>query len=285
VLGQGGCGVVFKARDKITDTIVAVKMIPITSRATRDSNGMTAYEREVNIHSSLDHPGIVKMHGAFRAPYNSAAWLTPTDWRISPTTTCLFIVMEFLLGGSLYELNSKSTFSEAAILSIGNQLRSALLYIHGKGVMHRDIKLENILVASVDTAGIPQVKITDFGLSTDEAHPKDEVGTIYYRPPEMLWGSPYTQKVDLWSLGVLIFELASGGINPFSPKDEDSLDEDEFHDEIRRNIRCSTPDFDLIGSVKIRGITKILLDRSPNARTLSKKERTETTATKAELSA
>jgi len=131
----------------------------------------------------------------------------------------MHLILELCAGGELYELQRKvGNFSEANAAVLLRQMLSALVHIHGHYVMHRDLKLENWLVADTDTLSI---KLSDFGLSIrllpgQRAH--DKVGSPYYVAPEVLDGD-YDACADIWSLGIIMYILLSGA-PPFNGKDQ-----------------------------------------------------------------
>ena len=104
------------------------------------------------------------------------------------------------------------------------QLLKGVKYLHSLGIMHRDLKLENVMV-QVNEEGKTCLKIADFGLSTILECGKrinEQVGTPYYNSPELLRNEPYTFEVDVWSLGIICFILQTG-MMPFNPNDDDEL--------------------------------------------------------------
>jgi calcium-dependent protein kinase len=141
----------------------------------------------------LDHPSILKIHEVY-----------PEDKRI-------YIVTEQCTGGELFdELNMRSFFEEPEAAKLVQQLLSAAAYIHNQGVVHRDLKLENILIDSKKSLVI---KLSDFGASTffkkQDKLITDCIGTPYYVAPEVLLGE-YDEKCDLWSIGVISYMLLTG---------------------------------------------------------------------------
>jgi serine/threonine protein kinase len=130
-------------------------------------------------------------------------------------------VLEYLAGGDLFEYLSKREFkiTEDRARSIAHQIASALFYLHSYGIVHRDIKLENILL--MEDTDSSQIKLVDFGLSKmlgpgDTS--TDPYGTLAYVAPEVLMQKPYRFKVDNWSLGIIVYVMLSGML----PFDSDS---------------------------------------------------------------
>lgn len=146
--------------------------------------------REIEIQSNLRHPNILRLYGYFH-----------DDKRV-------FLILEYASQGELYKQLAKCTrFSEKVASRYIAQMASALAYLHRKHVIHRDIKPENILV---DSRGY--LKIADFGWSVHapSARRNTLCGTLDYLPPEMVEGREHSEKVDIWSLGVLTYEFLVG---------------------------------------------------------------------------
>lgn len=108
---------------------------------------------------------------------------------------------------------------------VARQILSAITYCHSKGVVHRDLKPENILIESIQENGKINIKIIDFGTAlfvSPEAKMKETLGTPYYIAPEVLIGS-YTEKCDIWSIGVILFIMLSGTAPFNGPTDDDIM--------------------------------------------------------------
>lgn len=160
----------------------AMKSIHL-SRVT-DEMFIQELENEIKILRSLDHPHIVKPIETFF--YRNQ----------------IFMIMELCSGGDLY---SRDPYTEEEAARIVSSILSALVYMHGRNIAHRDLKYENILF--VNDSPNAEIKLIDFGLSKvygDNAQLTDGVGTIYTMAPEVLKGT-YTQKADIWSVGVLAY--------------------------------------------------------------------------------
>jgi serine/threonine protein kinase len=142
--------------------------------------------------SKLNHPNIVKLYEAYERRRH------------------IYLVMDYCSGGDLTDRH----FNEAECALVLSKILSAVAYMHEKGVVHRDLKLENVVLDKAST-----IKIIDFGLATkylSDEHKvmTDRVGTIYTMAPQVLQGV-YDSKCDLWAIGVIAFMLLSDGINPF----------------------------------------------------------------------
>ena len=193
-------GVVYEAVDQELGRHVAVKLLIETKD--NDSSALERFWREARAASSLNHPGICTIH-----EFNQSAEMP-------------FIVMELMEGNSLEKLYRGHVTPYTKLLEMGVQLADALDAAHRKGILHRDIKPSNIFVTNSG-----QVKILDFGLakldsasanadaSTVESPLTDSgstMGTIAYMSPEQARGEPLDARSDLFSLGVVLYEMATG---------------------------------------------------------------------------
>ncbi|KAG1383397.1 hypothetical protein G6F61_001397 [Rhizopus arrhizus] len=156
-------------------------------------------KREIEIQAHLHHPNIIRLFGYFHDETN------------------IYVVLEYAEQGELYKkLEAKGRFSEAEAAKYIVQLSDALEYMHSFGVIHRDLKLENILLSKQGS-----VKLGDFGWSVHDPRPRRRTfcGTLDYLPPEMIANEPHTEAVDVWSLGVICYELIVGK-PPFEELDD-----------------------------------------------------------------
>ena len=187
-LGNGKFGKVFLAREKKSHFIVALKVLykeQLTKAGVEHQ-----LRREIEIQAHLRHPNILRLYGYF---YDD---------------TRIYLILEFAAKGELYkELQKNKMFDEKRSAKYIKSLAGALAYCHTKHVIHRDIKPENLLL---DMRG--ELKIADFGWSVHAPHNRRTTlcGTLDYLPPEMIEGKPHDQMVDVWSLGVLMYEFLCG---------------------------------------------------------------------------
>lgn len=201
-LGTGGFAVVKRAIDKQTGDDVAIKVV---ERA-RYKSGDKSLRRETDILKRVDHPNCIRLYAIFE-----------TDKRV-------FIVTELVSGGELLDrVITNGNYSEQDAANIIYQLVSGVAYLHEKGIVHRDLKLENILLDN-DSNDAP-IKIADFGLSKCFT-PNDVLSTMcgspQYVAPEILQMSDgvanqYSPACDMWSVGIIMFILLSG----YSPFDDE----------------------------------------------------------------
>jgi aurora kinase len=275
-LGGGAQSHVVKGRDKIDGSIYAIKII--------DYNCNRKYaDRELKIHQSLDYPGVVRLHGHYFVsdhPSNS-----------------LCLVLEYcphtMLDVTRDKPNGRIDEAEAAIYMA--DITKTLVYLHEKKVMHRDIKLSNILVSTDNKA-----KIADFGISASIRDPhlrKTIIGTEGYMAPEIenntaaseegkillskakeggaglagldipvgvdLYNSQYNEKVDLWSLGATLYAMVSGNLPCEDDETEYNSDFDFSFEGSSSMNNFDLPDF---LSIDVCDLILGLLEEDPNDR-------------------
>ena len=197
-LGRGAMGSVFKAKDPAVGRIVALKTIHTTAlEGAQSEEYRTRFYREARASGVLAHPGIVPV------------------FDVGEDQGAPFLVMEFVEGRTLAEAMKKGErFTLDRVCEIGQQIAEALGYAHRQGVIHRDIKPANILMTSKEVYGSERPRITDFGIaklaSSDITTTGQLLGTPSFMPPEQFTGSPIDGRADLFSLGVILYSLATG---------------------------------------------------------------------------
>jgi serine/threonine protein kinase len=213
-IGKGGMGAVYKARQPGLDRLVALKILPPS--AASGLGFAERFNREARALARLNHPNIVTVHDFGQV----AAGALPN----APAGTLHYLIMEYVDGGNLRQIERAGQFTPEQALAIVPQICEALQFAHNEGIVHRDIKPENILM---DKRG--RVKITDFGiakilgLTADNAPltgARDVVGTPHYMAPEQI-EKPRTvdHRADIYSLGVVFYEMLTGElpIGRFAP--------------------------------------------------------------------
>jgi len=190
-LGSGGFGVVWEARDERLDRPVAVKVIP--------REGGRRAEREARAAARLNHPGIVTL-------YESGADADAT-----------YLVSELVSGRTLGDAIEDGALSDRDVLVIGAALCDALGHAHAQGVIHRDVKPQNVILPAAGTA-TAVAKLTDFGVASllgaeRLTRTSDVVGTLAYMAPEQAEGRPAGEAADVYALALVLYE-ALAGVNP-----------------------------------------------------------------------
>jgi len=205
-LGQGAYGAVKLGVNKETKSKVAIKIV---EKNKLKKGELDLVKKEIDILSLCKHPNIVIFYETFE------------------NSEYIFIVTEYIKGGNLKYFTSHHTMTEKEIYSVLIQLIEALSYLHNFGIVHRDIKPENVMIANYLENKKFEIKLLDFGLSTilsPNETTTEKCGTMYYMSPEVLQNIPYNKSVDVWSVGVLLYVLASseypfdnGGGDEFNP--------------------------------------------------------------------
>lgn len=218
VLGEGLFGVVKKGIHKKTNEVVAVKII---TKEKLQTGEIDLIRTEIDLMKLFRHPNIVKLIDHFECSEN------------------IYIVMEYLEGGTLvdYLENKNKKLDEKIIAKIMHNIGSVIKYINSYGVIHRDLKPENIMLT--DKGDNPTIKMIDFGLTrtlADGEKIADGFGTVAYVAPEVLTRKPYNKQIDIWSMGVILYFLISGGKLPFS-------DENNDEEKIAKKIVLMDPTF------------------------------------------
>jgi serine/threonine-protein kinase len=202
-IGQGGMGVVFRARDQLVGEVVALKVLLRPSGATAEL-ATELFRREVRLARRVTHPHVVRIHD------------------LGEHAGCLYLTMELVAGHDLRrELPGGRVLSALRVCSLGAAIASGLEAAHAAGVVHRDLKPENILLGDGG-----RVLVSDFGIARavgreGEALTGGFVGTPHYVAPEQLEGGLPGPEVDVYALGLVLYEALVGdfafeGATPFA---------------------------------------------------------------------
>ncbi|KAG1761616.1 Pkinase-domain-containing protein [Suillus occidentalis] len=222
VIGEGAYGKVRLGTHRITSTRVAIKQIPKAMSA--------SLTREIHHHRQLHHPHVTQMY------------------EVIATESHIWIVTELCCGGELFDyLAEKGRLSERESSIIFGQLALAVAYLHEKGIVHRDLKLENVLLDERC-----RVKLGDFGFTREYdrgVYMETFCGTTGYAAPEMLQGKRYLgPEVDVWSMGVILYCLLTGTL-PFDDDDEAIMKEKVIKGKYEDPEWLSTDARDLVRSI------------------------------------
>lgn len=209
-IGKGGYSVVKLVKHKKSGKKYALKCA-MKIRKNKDRTRKT--RKEVEILYKLHHTNIIHLRG----------WFEDAEY--------VYMVLEYLQGRDLGKYFRKDLPKKSVTKSIIKQVVKALLYCHKKNILHRDIKLENILINKEN-----EIKLTDFGLCTvkkytDEYY-TDVVGTARYIAPEILNDEGYDENIDVWGIGIVLFMLLTGEY-PFDGKKRESIFHRIKHKEIK----------------------------------------------------
>ncbi len=190
-LGGGGMGVVYKAHDMRLDRYVALKFLP--PAADDDDERLKRLIVEARAASALDHPNICTIHQIDQT--NDGHW---------------FIVMAYYHGETVKRRIERQPMSVDEVLDFGIQISQGLVKAHKEGIVHRDLKPANLMVT-----GDGVIKIVDFGLAqlvaqTKLTAPGTRLGTPAYMSPEQAQGQPLDHRTDIWSLGIVLYEMLAG---------------------------------------------------------------------------
>lgn len=197
-LGRGAMGAVYRAKDPAMDRVVALKTIlSVMTEGTRGGEFRESFYREARAAGALAHPGIVPM------------------FDVGEHEGTPFLVMEFVDGQTLDERMKKGErLTPDRLCEIGQKIAEALGYAHQRKVVHRDVKPANILLTSREAHGIERPKITDFGvakLAEGQVTTTGQMkGTPAFMSPEQFTGAPIDGRADIYSLGVVLYWMATG---------------------------------------------------------------------------
>ncbi|XP_046417530.1 serine/threonine-protein kinase 33-like [Neodiprion fabricii] len=207
ILGKGSFGTVVKASHKGSGLNWAVKII---NKSQAGASRIMLVEREIHILKLVDHPNIILLDRVFESPKT------------------IYLIFELCTGSLAKTFKVKKRFEEKETLTVIRSLAGALSYLHKNDIVHRDLKLENILIAAnpQNPDDDLHIKVTDFGLSAVrggtgyETMLHDCCGTLTYMAPEMISTKSYSQQCDVWSMGIIMYVLLVGKFPFYSTNDQ-----------------------------------------------------------------
>lgn len=232
LLGEGSFGKIYMAHDKISKKNVAVKI-------SEHKNGTRDIINECNILRNISHEHIISV----------------SDFYISPSISYMF--MPLLMGGDMFYLTEKHEISEHTSKIIFKQLVSAVEYCHHHDIIHRDIKLENIVLKEAYDPRNINIMLIDFGMATIQ-HINDPPldtypGSPYYASPELINITPYSgRKNDIWSMGVTLYALVARSL-PFYSNN---------YDDVIKIVNNAEPDYDHLPEILVK-LLKGMLNKNP----------------------
>jgi len=240
-LGSGGMSVVYKAKDLKLDRFVTFKVL--REEHLVNETFRKRFTVEARAVASLNHPNIVNVYD------------------VGQEQDIHYIVMEFIDGVTLKDLiESKAPFNSVETLGVAIQIASALSHAHANGIIHRDIKPQNVLVTPAGT-----VKVTDFGIARSINAPADtlsgsSLGSVHYFSPEQARGAYVDNKSDLYSLGIVMFEMVTGTL-PFDNEESVAVALMHVNDELP-DLAELNPDV----SKSVESIIRCLTEKPPELR-------------------
>jgi serine/threonine-protein kinase len=239
-LGRGGMAIVFKAREKQLERDVAIKVLPFSLAF--DKEFVERFQREARTSAKLEHPGIIPIY------------------RVGKSGRAIYFVMKFLRGKPLSNvLAARGTLPPGEIRQILVQVARALAYAHKSGIVHRDIKPDNIMF---DEHG--QAVVTDFGIAKAASGGKltgtgMSIGTPHYMSPEQARAQPLDGRSDIYSLGVVAFQCLIGRV-PFDGDDSFSIGYKHIMEEI------PTPPLETYDQRTLFEVVKRMMAKAPDDR-------------------
>ena len=237
IIGGGSFGEVFLVMNTKNEKLYAIKHMSKNSLS-KKLNSLEGIYKEIYIQSRIDHPNILPI------------------LYVKETTTDFHLVLEYASGGSLFQFIRKNNFlDEPLAFSLFIQVVNAVYFLHKNNLIHRDIKPENILLFDNNI-----IKLCDFGwcVKLEEGQQRGTFcGTTEYMSPELVNHEEYSKEIDVWSLGVLLYEMVHG-YSPFRPDKPDFVAKD-----VIRNIRLHKLKFNSNVSEECKDLIYHLLDKDP----------------------
>lgn len=217
VLGSGNFGSVALVKDRMTGEQRVCKVMTLAGKSHAE---VTLMKSEVDMLAEMDHPQVVRLH----------------EYAEDVARQELILIMEYIPGGSCEDLLSRKSghLSETLVARLIHQLLIALAHCHARGIVHRDVKPENMMLTSPGHLRKPNCKLIDFGLAANESDREMRfvVGTPPYMAPEVVQFMPYSTSADMWSAGITTLKLLTG----FSPFEAEGTAQSQVFEMIKRHV-------------------------------------------------
>jgi serine/threonine-protein kinase len=230
-IGAGGMGEVYRAEDLVLKREVALKVLPAAFAS--DPDRLARFRREAEALATLNHPHICTLHAMGDAQPGELGVAPDNDGTGARPVARPYLVMEHIDGQTLAARLEKGPLSPVLVCELGAQIADALAAAHRHGVIHRDLKPANIMLTRTSSghAGVPHAKLLDFGLAKLAGHGERPaiafdsaaetqrtpltgqgaiVGTLPYMAPEQVEGKEADARTDIWALGTVLYEMATG---------------------------------------------------------------------------
>lgn len=248
LLGKGGMAKVYLARDEVSDRDVALKVL--RDRYAEDEKFVERFRREARSVTRFSHPNIVPIH----------------DWGCSGGGV-YYIAMEYVPGGTLKDcLKRKGILSPATAIGVTLQIAEALRAAHENGVIHRDVKPQNVLMTRSGN-----VKVADFGIAKASSSPSTTTGAILgtaaYISPERALGKPAGPRSDLYSLGVVLYEMLTGKL-PYDAETDTAVAVKHVTEPVRSPRKANPSVPEALDALTAKLLAKNPEDRYPSASAL-----------------
>jgi len=213
ILGQGAFGDVYLSKNKLDSKLYAIKKMDKV-KIIENGSRLEIVVREMNVHQRLIHDNIVRMHSQYE------------------DRDSFYFIMDYIGNGTLYDVIRKEKgMEEKKAFYYFISVVAAVHFLHENNLVHRDLKPENLLIDDDNN-----IKLCDFGWCVELEGSRSTVcGTYEYMAPELVNEDPYGQSIDVWSLGILLYELLHG-YSPFRAKNTSNKFNDNEYIEIFRNI-------------------------------------------------
>jgi serine/threonine protein kinase len=243
VLGEGAYGKVYEGRNKQTSEYIAIK---VQNKSKIFPSEIVNIRHECNVLSTLDHPNIIKIYGGYDDGHN------------------IYWILSYMCGGDLMTFmteRARSGLNISGARNIFRQLVDAIDYCHSRNVIHRDIKLENILLRDVCVSATDcHIVLGDFGLATYQTVDGPDIrtfpGTVTYVAPEIALGIPYRGRAtDIWAMGIVLYVITQVRYPFFADTDQGIME-----------MIISYPPSPMVAPTAITNLVKRMLAKDPQTR-------------------